>query len=611
VTDRLHTDPIPADPAEFSRNLSKLAEYSAGILADIQSYGSDAPAAVDTFDLVSSFAEVTAAALSDPQAVATSQLDWLRQYASVCLNVAARATGEDIEPAIAPERGDKRFRDPAWSEHPTFDFMKQSYLMASKWIDGELKQMRGVDPQTAHKVEFFTRQFIDAMAPSNFILTNPEVLRTTLDANAENLVRGMEQMRADLHRGKGHLAVSQADLGAFEVGKNIATSPGEVVFENDLMQLIQYAPSTETVYRRPLLIVPPWINKFYILDLKPENSFISWAVAQGYTVFVVSWVNPDQRLADKQFEDYMLEGPLAAVDAIEAATGEREVSTIGYCIGGTLLAATLAYMAAEGDQRITSATFFAAQVDFSEAGDLSVFTTEDQLRQVEKKMEEEGGVLDASSMATVFNLLRPNDLIWSNVVNQYLLGKRPPAFDLLYWNSDATRIPAAVHSFYLRNMYLENRLVQPGAVTLAGVPIDLGKVKTPMYVQASREDHIAPARSVYKMLENCSGSMKFMMAGSGHIAGVVNPPVANKYQYWTAPAKKASAGRGVETFDEWVARATEKPGSWWGDWHAWLSRRSGGKVPARAPGDGALRPIETAPGSYVMVRSDEEETRAA
>jgi polyhydroxyalkanoate synthase len=422
------------------------------------------------------------------------------------------------------------------------------------------------------------------------------VLRKTAETGGENLLKGLSNLLADLERGKGKLSIKMTDLDAFRVGENIGVSPGKVIYENDLMQLIQYAPTTEKVLKRPLLIAPPWINKFYILDLRPKNSLVRWAISQGHTVFMISWVNPDERLSQKGFEDYMTQGVLAALDAIEAATGERDVNAIGYCLGGTLLASTLAYMAAKGDDRIKSATFFVTMLDFQEAGELGVFIDEEQLKGLEEKMNKRG-YLEGSEMATTFNMLRANDLIWSFVVNNYLMGNEPFPFDLLYWNSDSTRMPARMHSFYLRQMYQANLLCKQGGITLDGVPIDLHKIKTPAYFLSTREDHIAPWKSTYRGTQLLGGPKRFVLAASGHIAGVVNPPDKQKYQYWTGPKPRSA------NLEGWLAKATEHPGSWWPDWLAWLKRQDDTEVPARKPGDGALKPIEDAPGSYVKVQA--------
>jgi polyhydroxyalkanoate synthase subunit PhaC len=502
--------------------------------------------------------------------------------------------GVEAEPVIDAPSTDRRFKDDAWRDNEVFDFIKQSYLLSARFVQDVVKHVDGLDPKTAQKVDFYARQFTDAMSPSNFLLTNPEVLRKTAETGGENLLKGLNNLLADLERGKGQLHIKMVDLDAFKVGENIGVSPGKVVYQNELMQLIQYAPLTETVQKRPLLIGPPWINKFYILDLRPKNSFVRWAVSQGHTVFVISWVNPDERLAEKSFEDYMLEGYLAALDAIEAATGEREVNAIGYCLGGTLLGSTLAYMATKGDDRIKSATFFVTMLDFAEAGELGVFIDEEQLRVLEDRMNKRG-YLEGSEMSTTFNLLRANDLIWSFVVNNYLLGNEPFPFDLLYWNSDSTRMPAKMHSFYLRNMYQENLLAKQGGITLNGVPIDLRRIKTPSYFLSTREDHIAPWKSTYRGTQLLDGRKRFVLAASGHIAGVVNPPEGGKYSHWvnnTVPPDP----------EAWFQGATEIAGSWWPDWQRWVTSLHKDQVPARVPGEGKLKPIEEAPGSYVKAR---------
>jgi polyhydroxyalkanoate synthase subunit PhaC len=438
------------------------------------------------------------------------------------------------------------------------------------------------------------RQIANAVSPSNFVFTNPELLRTTIASNAENLVNGMRMLAEDIAAGGGSLKIRQSDSAMFEVGRNLALTPGKVIYQNDLMQLIQYAPTTAKVLKRPLLIVPPWINKYYILDLTPEKSFIKWCVDHGLTVFVISWVNPDESHQHKDLADYMREGPLEALEVIKKATGESEVTAIGYCVGGTLLAMTLAYMAARSDSRVSSATFFAAQADFTYAGDLKVFVDEEQIAGLERHMKERG-YLEGNTMATAFNLLRSNDLIWSYVINNYLKGKAPFPFDLLYWNSDATRMPFANHSLYMRSCYLENRLAK-GEMTVDGVRLDLKSVGIPIYNLATREDHIAPARSVYVGSSLFGGPVKYVLAGSGHIAGVVNPPAKNKYQYWTGPQPSG------DDIDKWIAGAQEHPGSWWPDWFAWIKAQDPTLVKARAPGGGVLKPLEDAPGSYVKVR---------
>ena len=586
-----------ADADKMQAAFKDIAERSQKLLQEFaKRYEADGPQPADPLKLTQTFMDFTAKMLADPSKMLQAQMELWNQYMKLWQTTAQRMMGQTVEPVVEPAKGDKRFADPAWKDEVVFDYLKQSYLLTARWMQGTVKEVEGIDDKTAQKVEFYTRQFVDAMSPSNFAMTNPQVLKATVESKGENLVKGLQNLLTDLERGKGNLAIRQTDMTAFKVGENVATSPGKVVYQNRLMQLLQYAPATAEVYQMPLLIVPPWINKFYILDLKPQNSFIKWATQQGYTVFVISWVNPDEKLTSLVFEDYMKLGPLAALDAIEKATGEKKVSAIGYCIGGTLMATTLAYMAARGDERIAACTFFTAQVDFTEPGELGVFIDEDQLAGVEQAMSKKG-YLDGAEMATTFNMLRANDLIWSFVVSNYLMGKDPFPFDLLFWNADATRMPAAMHIYYLRNMYQKNLLAKPGGLVIDNVPIDLGKISIPTYIQAGKEDHIAPPKSVYKATQLFSGPARFMLAGSGHIAGVVNAPAAKKYQHWLNDTAK-----NPPTLDEWRAGATEYPGSWWNDWDKWLSEKSGSKVPARVPGGGGLPALEDAPGSYVKVR---------
>jgi len=541
--------------------------------------------------------DVAGSYMTNPMKVVEAQAALWQGYLSLASSMTRRLLGEDVAPVVAPGRSDKRFRDPDWQENIVFDLMKQSYLLTSKWLTEQVKHAEGIDPHTREKADFYIRQMANAVSPSNFLLTNPEILRTTLASNGENLVAGMEHLLEDIERGHGHIQIQQTDMSAFRLGENIATTPGKVIYQNDLMQLIQYEPTTAEVYKRPLIIYPPWINKYYILDLGPEKSLVKWCLDQGYTVFVASWVNPDARLALKTFEDYMHEGVYAALDAVEKATGETEVNAVGYCIGGTLLACSLAHMAQRGDTRIKSATFLVTQVDFTEAGELKVFIDEEQISEIEQQMHEKGGYLKGSTMASTFNMLRSNDLIWNYVVNNYLLGREPMPFDILFWNADATRLPSAMHVFYLRECYLENKLAE-GRMVLGGEELHLKDVKVPVYLQSSREDHISPYNSVYKATKLFGGPVRFICAGSGHIAGVINPPAAGKYNHWTNDDLP-------ETPDKWFEGATDHKGSWWPDWEQWLSEKSGGLVPARKPGSGKLKVLEDAPGSYVLVKSED------
>jgi polyhydroxyalkanoate synthase subunit PhaC len=586
------------DIAELSRQMTDIAEKSQHLVTEFlkRQAAENGIGMTNPLAIGAAFFEMTARMMSDPSRLVQAQLSLWNDYMTLWQRTAQRFLGGTAEPIIEPTAEDRRFRDKAWTDNTLFDFIKQSYLLTARWLQSAVKNVDGIDARTARKVDFYTRQFVDAIAPSNFLMTNPEVLRATIESRGENLFSGLKNLLDDLERGKGRLAIKMTDMEAFRIGENIAVTPGKVVYLNDLMQLIQYEPTTATVKRRPLLIIPPWINKFYILDLRPNNSFIRWAVGQGHTVFVVSWVNPDERLAAKTFTDYMREGVLAPLDAIEQATGEREANVIGYCLGGTLLASTLAYMAIKGDTRIKSATYFVTMVDFAEAGELSVFIDEEQLAALEERMNAKG-YLEGRDMATTFNMLRANDLIWSFVVNNYLLGKSPFPFDLLYWNADSTRMPAAMHSFYLRNMYQENLLVKPGGITLDGVPIDLRKIKTPSFLLSTRQDHIAPWRSTYAATQLYKGPVKFVLSASGHIAGVINPP-GSKYGHWENE-------KNPPTPEEWEATATAVPDSWWPVWEGWVSDYAGGEVPARHPGDGRLKPIEDAPGSYVKVRAED------
>jgi polyhydroxyalkanoate synthase len=588
-----------ADVEAFARNLAQLVEESGKALAAYMAPRERGEIKGDlsegVTDAVKSIGQVAEYWLSDPQRAVTLQANLGRAYLDLWAGTVKRMAGEQSEPVAAPDPADKRFSDPEWSSNQFFDFLKQAYLITAGWANKLVKDAEGLDPHTRQKAEFYIRQITNAIAPSNFVLTNPELLRETMSSNAENLVRGMHMLTEDIKAGGGNLKIRQSDPSMFEVGRNLATTPGKVVFQNELMQLIQYAPATDEVLKHPLLIVPPWINKFYVLDLTPEKSFIKWAVDNGITVFVISWVNPDARQSTKGFEEYMREGPLAALDVIESITGEKKVHTAGYCVGGTLLSIALAYSAAKKQSRAVTATMFAAQVDFSQAGDLLVFVDEERIAALEERMKEQG-YLEASNMATAFNMLRANDLIWPYVVNNYLRGKKPFPFDILYWNSDATRMPAANHSFYLRNCYLDNRLSK-GEMEIAGVKLDLKKIKVPLYNLATREDHIAPAKSVLTGSTFFGGEVKYVLAGSGHIAGVINPPGKAKYQYWTSDAPLDVA------LDKWMAGATQHPGSWWPHWLDWLKQHDKKRVPARKVGSDKYKPIEDAPGSYVKVKS--------
>jgi len=587
------------DPAVVSRTMADVAERGQRIVQDFLKRQADCGTggASDPLNLAGAFMEMTTRLMTNPARLMQAQIGFWQDYMTLWQHTARRIMGQATGDVISEDPKDKRFKDEAWRENEIFDFIKQSYLLSARFFQTAAASAEGLDEKSAQKVDFYTRQFVDALSPTNFALTNPEVLRRTVETGGENLLKGLSNLLGDLERGRGSLQISMVDRTKFTVGENIAVTPGSVVYQNALMQLIQYNPTTEKVLKRPLLILPPWINKYYILDLRPRNSFVRWAVDQGHTVFVCSWVNPDETLAELGFDDYMRLGPYAALEAIQEATGERNINAIGYCLGGTLLAATLAHMAAKRDTRIKSATFFATMVDFEEAGELSVFIDEEQLQALEDKMTRRG-FLEGSEMAGTFNMLRANDLIWSFVVNNYLLGQEPFPFDLLYWNSDSTRMPAKMHSFYLRRMYQQNDLVKPGAVELLGVKLDLRKIKVPSYILATREDHIAPWKSAYRATQIYSGPVRFVLAASGHIAGVANPPAAGKYSHWISDEKPATA-------EAWLEGATELAGSWWPDWQRWILALDKAEVPARVPGDGALAVIEPAPGSYVKVMASD------
>ncbi len=553
----------------------------------------------DPLNVGEAFQEMMGALAADPGTVMQRQFNLWGDYAKLMATMSRRMAGEAVKPAIEPEPGDKRFAHTAWRENPMLDFVKQSYLTYAKWLKSTVHQLDGMDEHEKKKAEFYTQQFIDAIAPTNFPVLNPEVVEMTIESKGENLLKGMKNLLEDLDRGDGNLAIRQADLDHFKLGVNVATTPGKVVYQNEIMQVIQYDPMTETVAKRPLLIFPPWINKFYILDLQPGNSFIRWMIEQGRTVFVVSWVNPGPELRHKTFIDYIKQGCFEALDAVRRATGEEEVDAIGYCIGGTMLSTALAIMAKRGDHRIRSATFFTAQADFKESGDLLLFVDDEQLDAIAKQMDAAGGVLEGRAMATTFNMLRSNDLIWSFVIDNYMKGKDPAKFDLLFWNSDATRMPKDVHLFYLREFYQHNRLAK-GEMIIDGERLELGEVNIPIFMQAGETDHIAPHNSVYRtarlFASKGNDKVTYMLAGSGHIAGVVNHPDKKKYHHSINTGLPATLG-------EWKDGAARHPGSWWPYWIEWLNGVSPGAVAARRPGDGDLRPIEDAPGGYVKVKS--------
>lgn len=553
------------------------------------------PAASVLSDFSKSFQELGEQLMKNPARLAETQMDLLKKQQQLFQTTTLRFLGQDVGPVATPEPGDKRFKDEQWNENPLFDYIKQLYLLQGQTLMNMIKGTDGLSDHSRQKIEYFVRQYINALSPTNFAALNPEVIRKTLESGGKNLLDGMAQLMKDMDDSvKGALNVAMTDTSAFQVGRNLATTPGKVVYQNDLMQLIQYTPTTAKTFKRPLLVIPPFINKFYILDMRENNSFIKWLVDQGHTVFCISWVNPGPSLRDKGFEDYMQEGPLDAIAAIEKATGEQEVNAIGYCLGGTLLAATLAYLKKKKKEPIKAATFLATLTDFSQPGEIGVFINETAISALEKQMNLLG-YYDGRQMAFSFNTLRENDLFWSFFINNYLKGERPAAFDLLYWNTDSTNLPARMHSFYLRNMYLYNKLIEKDGIELNGVKLDLRQISVPTYFLSTAQDHIALWQATYTGPLLMGGKNRFVLGGSGHIAGVVNPPAQNKYGYWTNDNLPQDP-------NEWYRNATQNEGSWWNDWQQWVLQQGNmEEVEVRQPGTG-LEVIEDAPGRYVKQR---------
>lgn len=585
-------DPVPS---EYLENLSKMTEIYNQMVQKALESSEESLSAAPYKNMPKIWSEILSKVMQDPEGLYDKQIQLYGDYMKIWQNAWNRYIGGQEQPLFCADPKDKRFRDTTWNEDLTFDVIKQSYLLTNQWLQNLIHGIPGLDKKTASKFDFYTRQFIDAVSPSNFAFTNPEVIRETIRTKGENLVKGLSNLQHDLEKSRQFLNIQTSDTNAFRPGENIACTPGKVIFRNDLMELIQYTPAQAEAHQLPLLIIPAWINKYYILDLSPHNSLVKWMLNQGFTVFMISWVNPDARLAHKTFDNYMMEGPLAALDAIEKATGQREVTAMGYCLGGTLLACTLAYMKAKNDTRIKAATFLTTMVDFSDVGDMAVFIDEEQVNVLDRQMQETG-YMDGSEIAGIFSLIRANDLIWSFVVNNYLLGRAPMPFDILYWNSDATRLPADTHSFYLRNMYLNNSLREPGGITLAKTLIDVTRIDIPTYILATVEDHIAPWQTCFESTGLFHGKNTFVLAGSGHVAGVINPPEKEKYGFYTNNKKSADA-------KDWLAKAEYTPGSWWPNWSQWNAQFSPARVPAPHPAKAALG---EAPGEYIRVRSKVE-----
>jgi polyhydroxyalkanoate synthase len=568
----------------MGRAQQMLMEYWAESLKKDQPFPTFTPSAFGFGEQPAAAADPMALMTAGAQAWAKGLETWGKMLGGV---TAAPAPGEQ-------QRKDRRFAAPEWRDNPIFDTIRQTYLRLSDQLLGTVDEIEGVDAATREKMRFATKSFVDAMSPSNFALTNPQVLKKTLETRGENLLKGLANMLRDIASGQ----LTQTKAGAFEVGRNLATTPGKVVKQTPLYQLIQYTPTTETALETPVVLFPPWINRFYILDLTPEKSFVKYCVDNGISLFMVSWKSADESIADAKLDDYVLKGQIDAIDAVRDLLGVGHVHAIGYCVAGTTLAATLAYLEANRQaDKVKSATFFTAQVDFTQAGDLKLFTGDETMALLDQ-LTREKGYLDGRYMAATFNLLRGRDLIWNYVVNNYLLGEEPPPFDLLHWNSDTTNLPAGWHRDYLETLYKGNKLAEKGGIAVAGTPIDVDGVTTPSYVQAGREDHIAPPESVWKIMDHFAGPKRFVLAGSGHIAGVVNPPAAQKYCYWTNDRPSA-------TLAEFIEGATEHKGSWWPDWLAWVKKQDGAMVKAdgaRVPGGGKVKAIEDAPGSYVKAR---------
>ncbi len=586
------------DPAHL---LSEFNQQYSRIMSSLMNTQPSADVSQFSIRLGTLFAKAALNNANDLNNLMQVQLKALSKYAALGDYIVKKSQGIDVAPAIQPKSDDGRFRSSEWhadvnnpeTSNSTlwFDALKQSYLIGSEYLQGFFQQTDGLTSEEKRKLDFYSDQVVNAFAPTNFLQTNPDALKATRDSKGENLLNGLRNLADDLEAGK---SVKMVDDDAFELGRNIAVSPGKVIARNRMAELIQYAPSTETVHSRPVMIIPPWINKFYILDLSSKNSFISWLVGQGYTVFVISWVNPDESYRESTFDDYLKDGPLWAMDVIQSITGQNKINAIGYCLGGTLLATLLGYLASQSEKTvdIAAATFFTTMIDFGEPGDLGVFVDEESVSQLEMKMAT-NGYLDGKSMASTFNMMRSNDLIWHFVINNYLLGKPPAQFDLLYWNSDSTRLPAAMHSYYLRKMYLENKLAQPEGISVLNTPIDLSKVRLPTTFVSTELDHIAPWRSTYSGAKLFSGKVQFILGQSGHIAGIINPPSKNKYGYWISTKELPVSA------DEWLESATSNAGSWWPKWEKWIKRYSGKRVPAREPGSDLYTPLADAPGTYV------------
>lgn len=591
------------DPAEMFEWMTEANErYQAVIQQFIsQNEGGTSDSSSSIYnDMGENFQQLGQQLAANPMVMFDEQMSLMQGQMELWQNTVKELIGQkDVEAIIEPAKDDRRFKDPEWSENLIYKFIKQSYLLQSRGVLNVVNGVEGLEDHTRQQVDFYTRQLVNAQSPSNSLFTNPEVIRRTVETRGQNLLNGMKQLSSDMQQSAEGLNVTMTDVNAFKLGENVATTPGQVIFQNKLIQLIQYKPTTDKQYKTPLLIVPPWINKFYILDLRESNSLVKWLTDQGHSVFIISWINPGPEMRDYGWSEYMHQGPLAAMDAVKEQTGEADVNLLSYCIGGTLTASTVAYLTAtKQEKRVKSVTYMATLQDFSDPGEINVFVNEASLRGIEKQLDTVG-YLDGRAIAFSFNLLRENDLFWSFYINNYLKGERPAAFDLLYWNTDGSNMPAAMHKFYLRNMYQHNRLIQPGGIEVDGIKIDLSQVKTPAYFVSAIQDHIAKWKSTYTGAQVHSGPVKFVLSGSGHIAGVVNPPNKVKYGYWTNDVI-------AETPDAWFAGADKHEGSWWPNWQDWVTSNKyadpANQVTARDPSKGKLKAIEAAPGSYVKLK---------
>ncbi|TAE82944.1 MAG: class I poly(R)-hydroxyalkanoic acid synthase [Alphaproteobacteria bacterium] len=599
-----HTSTTQFNPLLFAHNMSesvKVWQDILRIIAQEDGLGGLRHADRNLLNMAQEYGQWATKVMQDPQRLMQLTYVWMNDSANLWQNTMEQFLNGGVSSSVvtAPTIDDKRFADESWNNNIFFDYIKKQYLMTASWMNDSLHKL-GHDADDAHtndKVNFYTKQWVDAIAPSNFMITNPEVLKASLESNGETILKGLINLREDFERGKGRLAISTTDNNAFTIGVNIAATPGHVIFQNHLMQILHYTPRTEHVRPTPMLLIPAWINKFYIFDMQEKNSLVRWMLDEGYQVFVVSWVNPEAQHRDIAFADYVTLGVMKAMQVAREVTASEKVACVGYCLGGTLLATTLAYLHAKGEQeQVASATYLTTMLDFSDPGELGVFIDEEQIQGIEAKMDRTG-YLEGADMAATFSLLRSNNMIWSFVVNNYLLGKEPFPFDLLYWNSDSTRMAQTMHSYCLRNFYLHNRLVQSGSLEVHGVAIDLSSIRTPSFFLSTREDHIAPWQSTFAATRHYGGDMCFVLAGSGHIAGVINPPTKNKYSYWTHPLDRTMKP------EQWLSDATEHAGSWWGHWHEWQHPHVGAATKAvPSPLHGSYQPIEAAPGSYVRMR---------